>query len=928
MGNQQKFKIAGRVGIVLLALCLAACQPTVEERFADAEIYMRDAEYQSAVIELKNVLQAEPDRLDARLMLADASYRLFDLATAESEYRRLLAIRSDDSALWVAYGRTLLAQGRAADALETVAPNIESFADPATASLLGEIYLSLGNAAAAAEHYQQALAIDPTFERAMVGAAVVAGVDGDLLRSDSLLDAALEAHPESSFVLRSKGDVLGSLRRFDEAAMVYERAINAESPSTPQLERYIVRQNRIAALIEAGHLEQASADLAEFEAIVPSDHPVIMFYRGRIAFGAGDSAAAETEMLKYLAVVPSDARAQAILGAIKFSQNNLGQAEQYLSGAVRADVGGETTRLMLAETQLRLNRSENAIDVLQNTADASDRSAVTLAMLGRAKLGEGDTEGAIAYFQQSLMREADSDSVNLALAASYIASERAQEAIDILRDMPPATDANYRRETLLMGAYLQAEDTAAAEEVARTLIRRQPDDANVHAIVGVLFASLGQETRARAQLETALGIDAGNIGALYAFGMLAVSAGDRDEAIARFNRVLDVQVTHLPSLVQLASLLEQSDRLEDFRPRLRAARSAAPKSAQLHKLGARTELLLGDTNAALTDIEAGRQAFPNDADFLRLDGIARLQRGEADAAIASLTEAVSRQPENPANHIDLARARLANGEFARAVTAIVGYRDLRPGDVRGLAIEVDARIRSGDPGRAMEAVQAFEAANPDEPFLLMLRGDIAFASGDAAGAIDWYERYAANNWSRIVALRLAGAHQATGSGQATSFVERWLAQEPGDSAMRRFYGQLLEANGRVDDAISQYERLERDNRLDAIGLNNLAWQYMLKGIAGASDLARRAYEMRPDSGDIADTLGWILHQEGQSEQALEVLRQATEQSPENREIQYHLAVVLTATGRSGEAEAILADLLRDGVNFPSYREAEALSRTL
>ena len=927
MGNQQTFRLTGRAGFLLLAMCLSACQPTVEERFSDAEIYMRDGEYRSAVIELKNILQAEPDRLDARMMLADASYRLFDLADAESEYRRLLAVRSDDSALWVAYGRTLLAQGRAEDALETVAPNIESIADSATASLLGEIYLSLGNSAAAAERFAQALAIDPTFERAMVGTALVAGVDGDLLRSSSLLDAALDAHPESPFVMRSKGDVLGSLRRFDEAAAIYERAINAELPSTPLLDRYILRQNRIAALIEAGQLEQASADLDVFETMVP-DHPLIMFHRGRIAFGAGDTAAAETELLKYLAVIPSDAHAQAILGAIKFSQNNLGQAEQYLSGAVRADIGGETTRLLLAETQLRLNQSEDAINILQSTTDTAEQSAVTLAMLGRAKLGEGDTEGAIAYFQQSLTREADSDSVNLALAASYIASDRAQEAIDILKDMPPAEDANYRRETLLMGAYLQSDDAAAAEEVAKALIRRQPDDADVHAIVGVLYASLEQESRARAQLETALGIDAGNIGALYAFGMLAVSAGDRDDAITQFLRVLDVQATHLPALVQLASLLEQNGRLADFRPRLAAARSAAPNSAQLYKLGARTELLLGNTDAALTDIEAGRQAFPNDADFLRLDGVARLQRGETDAAIARLAEAVSRQPENPSNHIDLARARLANGDFGQAVTAIVGYRELRPGDVRGLAIEVDARIRSGDPARAIESVDAFEAANPDEPFVQMLRGDIAFASGDAAGAIDWYERYAANNWSRIVALRLAGAHQATGSGQATSFVERWLEQEPGDSSMRRFYGQLLEANGRVDDAISQYERLERENRLDAIGLNNLAWQYMLKGVAGASDLARRAHEMRPDSGDIADTWGWILHQEGQSEQALEVLRQATEQSPDNREIQYHLAVVLSATGRAGEAEAILEGLLADGVNFPSYREAEALSRTL
>ena len=450
----------------------------------------------------------------------------------------------------------------------------------------------------------------------------------------------------------------------------------------------------------------------------------------------------------------------------------------------------------------------------------------------------------------------------------------------------------------------------------------------MHAIVGVLFANLGQDRRARAQLNTALGIDPENVGALYAFGMLAIANDDPDEAVARFDQVLDVRATHLPALVQQGGFARAERQPGRYPPAPGSSKSGGAQLRAAAKLAARTELLLGDASAALESIEAGRQNFPNDADFVRLDGIARLQEGDLDQAIASLQEAVRRQPENPSNHLDLARARLANGDFGQAITAVRVYREMRPADVRGLAIEVDAQLRSGDPVQATETVDAFESAHPGQPFVQMLRGDIAFASGDAQAAIDWYEQYAENNWSRIVALRLAGAHQSAGSGQATGFIERWLEQEPGDSSMRRFYGQLLEANGRTEDAVRQYERLEREDRLDAIGLNNLAWQYMQQGTSGASELARRAHDMRPESGDIADTLGWILHQEGNSEQALEVLRRAVTQSPDNREIQYHLAVVLSSTGRKREAQSVLEEVLRGGVEFPSYREAEALARSL
>ena len=61
-----------------------ACQPTVEEHFARAEKYMAEADYRSAIIELRNVLQANPDHINARLLRAEASYQLADFATAES----------------------------------------------------------------------------------------------------------------------------------------------------------------------------------------------------------------------------------------------------------------------------------------------------------------------------------------------------------------------------------------------------------------------------------------------------------------------------------------------------------------------------------------------------------------------------------------------------------------------------------------------------------------------------------------------------------------------------------------------------------------------------------------------------------------------------------------------------------------------------
>lgn len=906
------------------ALWLGACQPSPDERLQNAEAYFANAEYRSAIIELKNVLQAQPDRVPARVMLAEASYILNDLESAESEYRKVLSLTDGDASSWVGYGRSLLLQGKAEEALERVAGDLESYPESApAAAVLGDIYRALGNLSLAEEHYRRAVTIEPNSEAGLVGIAFCAAGEGRLVEANELLDTALVLLPDSAYVLRAKGDVLSAAQQFSAAAAIYDRAIDAESATTPFADRYLVRQNRVAALVEARQLDEASERLEQFSEMVPG-HPQMTFLSGRIAFARGDYEIAEDQILEYLNSAPNDARGQAILGAINFSKNNLGQAEQYLSNAVRANIGGETMRLLLAETQLRLDRPQDAMQSLGNVAGDEQQDAVTLAMLGRVRLGSGDTDAAIDYFRRSLEQDGSSKSVNLALASSYMSAGNLAEATDTLLRMAPATDNDYRREMLLMAVYLKRDMAADAEAVAKSLLRQHPDDADAHALVGVLYSNLGQHTRARAQLDTALGLDPGNAGALYALGVSASADGRPADAASHFGDLLDTRPAHLQALIQLAAVLESVGNLTAIRPRLAAAEAATPDINRLRKLSARIELMLGDTDAAIASIEQGRQSFPNDAGFLHLDGIARLQSGDLEAAVASLSRAARAEPENAAYQFELARAQLANRNFAEAIGVARVYRELRPADVRGLAIEVDAQVRSGDPLEARRTVTAFAERYPEEGFVRMLFGDIARAAGDAANAAEWYAQYSQDNWNRVVALRLAEAQQAAGSDKSVETVERWLAQAPDDSGMRRFYAQLLEAGGNAQRAVLEYERLAAAGNLDAIGMNNLAWQYMQLGREGASELAERAHSMRPDNGSITDTWGWILFKEGNVNRAVEVLRQAAQQAPTNPEIRYHLAAALAETGEHGEARRIVNELLASGAAFPSRSEAELL----
>jgi Tfp pilus assembly protein PilF len=111
---------------------------------------------------------------------------------------------------------------------------------------------------------------------------------------------------------------------------------------------------------------------------------------------------------------------------------------------------------------------------------------------------------------------------------------------------------------------------------------------------------------------------------------------------------------------------------------------------------------------------------------------------------------------------------------------------------------------------------------------------------------------------------------------------------------------------------------------DAVVLNNLAWLYQERGDARAVETARRAYEIAPDRPEVADTYGWVLLQQGQTNEALTILQQAYVSFPTQTEIGYHVAVALHQAGRAEESVKVLRRLLRENPSFPQASEAKAL----
>jgi Flp pilus assembly protein TadD len=110
---------------------------------------------------------------------------------------------------------------------------------------------------------------------------------------------------------------------------------------------------------------------------------------------------------------------------------------------------------------------------------------------------------------------------------------------------------------------------------------------------------------------------------------------------------------------------------------------------------------------------------------------------------------------------------------------------------------------------------------------------------------------------------------------------------------------------------------------DAIALNNLAWVYQKKGDPQARSLALQAYILLPGI-QTADTLGWILTQNGSATEGLPLLRQATATAPTDFRIRYHYAVALDKTGNVDEAVRQLDQVVAAKGTFREKADAQGL----
>jgi tetratricopeptide (TPR) repeat protein len=538
-------------------------------------------------------------------------------------------------------------------------------------------------------------------------------------------------------------------------------------------------------------------------------------------------------------------------------------AARELHEALLYDPESGYLRTLFAEELLRQGRVADAERELGTALDQDPRYAPAHVLAARVALAGGRVNEARVHLRAAVTAapqdaEAYRDLVRLEISQGDLpaATSAARELAAAAERVPTDAGAGEPARISWQAGRLRAEAADAWLEVARAMADRQddagaqdafarasalrPDTDETLAARAAFLESRRRWAEARELQLRLLARQPDSPEALSALARLAVAEGE-----------LEVASAHLQKLRALASAARGAG--EDERRELGGAlfRVAVP--------------LLGAHRPAEAEeaLEAALRLFPAHPELSFYRALALEDRGRHREAAQAL-EQLERALVSPGRPRDSVLSAVADGPAFLAPDPAQLLLDTR----------VQAALSRGRAGETAEAARRMKALFSAEP-----RDE-----GVALGLLEAFER--------------AGRLPA-----AVALLEDAARKHPDAPALLYARASALDRAGRVPEALAAMRRVLAVAPAQAGALNYVGYVMTEQNgdLREAEGLLRRAVQLRPDDGAVADSLGFCLLKEGRVEAALEELRRADRLSPGDPVILGHLGDALLAAGRRDDA---------------------------
>ena len=790
---------------------------TPEERIATAKQLESSGDRKSAIIEIKNALQQQPNNGEARFLLGRIQFANNEFADAEKELRqaREKGYQSPDAAILLARTLLLLRQPKKVLDEIDVLPGANAEANATILALRAHAYAMSGDKENLERSLRQADDLANDHPDSLAVRAGQAYANGESEQALALVDKAVAKADKRVDLLLMKADLLRSLKRYDEAFATYGKVLEREPSNIPA--RLAVAQQYLTV----AKLDKAQAELKALNAYAPNNL-MGRYLEGLIEFRKKNLDAANNKLQEVLRSAPGFAPANLLVGAINLSQGKRENAITHLNRVLEVAPNHVLARKLLATAMLETGQAERARELIADIKN-DDSDVQLLSLQGNIALRQGAYLEARNKLEKAAALAPDNTALIRELAASRMASGDESGAVQSLTELAERDNTQHQADVLLVMTHARAKRYGDALKAIDALERRHPRLPLAENLRGIIYQLQNDTARASQHFTKALEIDAAYLPAASNLARLDLIKKDINAARSRFQKVLKQDPKSARAMVALAQLAALEKNEAEYLRLLEQAKKAVPSDTAARQLLTRYWLGKRDAEKALVEARSGLDSTGN-ADFLDAIGTAQVLQKDFPSALATYQKWVTAKPNNPRALYQLASVQYLSKDSAAALKSLEKALALRPDYAEA---SIQKALLLGQAGKREEGIKiakSLQARAPKSAAGYLVEADIELGAKHYVDAGKLYAKSAQLTGQGQTLSRAYHAYTAAGQpAEGEKLLVSWLKEHAGDTAIRHLLAQAQLDSKRLKESAEQYRILIRDNPRDTIAYNNLAW---------------------------------------------------------------------------------------------------------
>ncbi len=508
------------------------------------------------------------------------------------------------------------------------------------------------------------------------------------------------------------------------------------------------------------------------------------------------------------------------------------------------------------------------------------------------KMGEGETVD-----PTYLRTQAD---YYFAVGESYSLEGNSQKAIESFKLATVYDQKSPEVYLRLATEYVRAGLLSEAIEQAETGLEKDPEHRDLHLFIGGLYATMKVYNKALEHYKVLLAKDSKDQGVQLYVGALYADQGDHAEARNAFYNVTKIKAKN-----------EEED-----------------KSHLAYLYLGKLELIK-DAKAYAKAEKHFKSALKSQPDFeeaiISLAAIYE-EQGEKDLAIKTLESFQKTHGPKKAVAQTLSQHYLQAEDYKKA---LVHLRVLEEFDPSNLSVQMKIAlilIEQKEYDDAIDRLERILSATPESDKVRYYLAAVYEELKDNSLAIQNYTLIdPVSNYFPDASIRAANLLKENNKlSEAMKLIEKAIGHRVDSSHLFSFYAALLDESKQYNKGVNVLEKAEKsfpkntqikyylgnfydrlDNKTKTISkmreiidldpnhfaaLNYLAYTLADSGksLDEAERLALRALDLQPENAYILDTVGWVYHKKGNSEEAIRYLEAAFKKKPDESIIAEHL----------------------------------------